>query len=238
MFEPKNFSQHIAATYKALRLGVAVIAFVFPLLLWIGGFFAAGLALEGSMSAYYHAGNGAMRNWFVGILFAIGAVLFVYQGFTRLENYALNLAGALAWGVALFPTAAVNASSTLVSRLHGICAILFFLCIAYVCVFRARDTLSLIKETGKRNAYALTYKLLGAVMVAFPIVAFIFLSILGWNKSVIFVVEAAGVYSFASYWMVKSWEMSETSADRKAARGELKVQRQGAAFRPLALEAN
>lgn len=65
MFEPKNLRQHIAATYKALRLGVAVIAFVFPLLLWIGGIFVAGLALEGSMSAYYHAGNGAMRNWFV-----------------------------------------------------------------------------------------------------------------------------------------------------------------------------
>ena len=238
MFEPKNLSQHVAATYKALRLGVAVIAFVFPLLLWIGGIFAAGLPLEGSMSAYYHAGNGAMRNWFVGILFAVGTVLFVYQGFTRLEDYALNMAGALAWGVALFPTAAVTAPSTLISRLHGTCAILFFLCIAYVCVFRARDTLSLIKDAGKRSAYALTYQLLGAVMVAFPIAAFFFLSVLGWNKSVIFVVEAAGVYSFASYWAVKSWEMSETSADRKAARGELKVQRQGAAFRPLTLEAN
>jgi hypothetical protein len=56
---------------------------------------------------------------------------------------------------------------------------------------------------------------------------------LGWNKSVIFVVEAAGVYSFASYWLVKSWEMSETGADGKAARGQLKVQRQGATFRPL-----
>jgi hypothetical protein len=59
------------------------------------------------MSAYYHAidslypdqgipGQGSMRNEFVGILFAVGALLFAYQGYSRLEDYALNLAGVLA----------------------------------------------------------------------------------------------------------------------------------------------
>ncbi len=98
----KDFSNHISATYKALRLGVALIAFAFPLILWIGGHIHASLPLQGSMSAYYHAGDalhpgqGVMRNEFVGILFAVGTILFLYQGISRLEDYALNLAGVLA----------------------------------------------------------------------------------------------------------------------------------------------
>jgi hypothetical protein len=236
MFAPKDLDKHITATYRALRLGVAIIAFAFPLVLGIGGYLLAGLGLEGSMSAYYHAGDGAVRNWFVGILFAVGTILFVYQGYTKPEDYALNLAGILAWGVALFPTAAVNAPATIISRVHGTCAIGFFLCIAYVCIFRASDTLSLISEdpeNAKRKTYALTYKLLGVLMVAFPLAAFVFLSVLQWNKSVIFFVEAAGVYAFAAYWVVKSREISETQADNKAACGELTVGQRGAtpAFR-------
>jgi hypothetical protein len=53
----KNLSNQIAATYKMLRLGLAVMAFAFPLLLWIGGHFLADLPLAGSMGAYYHASD-------------------------------------------------------------------------------------------------------------------------------------------------------------------------------------
>src|ERR1700681_637670 len=107
----KDLSNQMAATYKVLRLGLTVMAFAFPLLLWIGGHLLADLPLAGSMSAYYHVseplhpdqgapGQGVMRDEFVGILFAVGAILFVYQGYSRLEDYALNLAGVLALGVA------------------------------------------------------------------------------------------------------------------------------------------
>src|SRR4029453_2314070 len=91
----KDLSNQISATYKMLRLGVAVIAFAFPLLLWVGGHLFAGLPLAGSMSAYYYS---VMRDTFVGILFAVGVILFVYQGYTRFEDWALNLAGGLALG--------------------------------------------------------------------------------------------------------------------------------------------
>ena len=90
------------------------MAFAFPLLLWIGGYVLAKLPLAGSMSAYYHAsdflhpeqgppGDGVMRNEFVGILFAVGALLVVYQGYSWLEDYALNAAGALALEMPCFP---------------------------------------------------------------------------------------------------------------------------------------
>src|ERR1700733_7449877 len=51
---PRTIEQQIKATYFALRIGAAVIAFVFPLLLWGGGKLA-GFTLRDSMSAYYWA---------------------------------------------------------------------------------------------------------------------------------------------------------------------------------------
>ena len=55
--KPKDLSSSIASTYKWLRIGVGVIAFAFPLILWAGGQLLADLELQGSLSAYYHAGN-------------------------------------------------------------------------------------------------------------------------------------------------------------------------------------
>jgi hypothetical protein len=112
---PRTIEQQIKATYFALRVGAAVIAFVFPLLLWGGGK-VGGFSLRDSMSAYYwttpvqlcpcgenpdHSCQkkgsevnltlspsapektiepGTMRSWFVGLLFAIGTLLYVNQG--------------------------------------------------------------------------------------------------------------------------------------------------------------
>jgi len=58
-------------------------------------------------------------------------------------------------------------------------------------------------------------------MVASPAAAFV-LSVIPWLRgSRVFFVEAAGVYVFALYWLVKSREIQETQADHKAARGRL-----------------
>lgn len=93
-----DLRKHITGTYLSLRLGMALIAIFFPIVLWLGGV-AEGQPLQESMSAYYFSGGGAMRDVFVGVLFAIGAFLYAYKGFNDLENIALNLQGCLssAW---------------------------------------------------------------------------------------------------------------------------------------------
>jgi hypothetical protein len=48
-------------------------------------------------------GTGPMRNWFVGNLFFIGGGMLLMRGFSRYENWALNVAGIMAPCVALFP---------------------------------------------------------------------------------------------------------------------------------------
>src|ERR1700730_12876860 len=66
-----KLQKYIAQTYFGLRLVLAILAFAFPWLLYIG----SRLANEGlapSLSAYYELHGGLMRDEFVGALWAVG----------------------------------------------------------------------------------------------------------------------------------------------------------------------
>lgn len=227
MNESTNLREHIIATYITLRIGLAVAVILLPFVLWIGGRLIFEVPLQESMSAYYHAGEGAMRDVFVGALIAVGAFLYLYKGFTNLENIALKLAGILLVGVALFPMEWNCGSSCSKFSLHGIFAISFFLCIAYVCIFRASDTLHLIQDQAKAKQYQRTYKWLGLLMIVTPAIALA----LTWIKRIlvpglelnywVFLVEAIGVIVFGSYWIIKSREIAITNSERRAIEGKL-----------------
>jgi hypothetical protein len=96
---------------------------------------------------------------------------------------------------------------------HGVLTILFFLCIAYVCVFRASDTLGLMKDSACERRYRRTYRLLGILMVLSPLPAAILAHLLQASSSIIFFAEASGVWVFAFYWIVKGCELRKTDAD-------------------------
>lgn len=261
---PKELSDHFSATYKALRLGLAIIAFVFPPWLVIGGKLFADLDWQGSMSAYYHAsprsqkdaaeqqsakpeqaakasttptpagpthpGEGTMRNWFVGLLFAVGIILYLYKGFTVRENIALNISGAMGLGVALFPMGwgpefpghEVKLLG-LTFSLHGFCALTLFLGIAYVCIRRAKDTLHLISDPDRRNRYRSIYRTQGHLMWVFPVIAWLLSSFQPGRPHLIFLAEMLGIWIFGAYWFTKSREISETSADELALKAQLTV---------------
>lgn len=165
---PRTIEQQIKATYFALRVGAAAIAFIFPLLLWVGGRIA-GFTLRDSMSAYYWTTRdqlcpcgensdhsctkkgsevdlaltpsprekalepGTMRNWFVGLLFAIGTILYVNQGHSRKEDFALTLAGLLAVGIALPDALGLLTSFLFASRaLRGIVFPVYRICLCFL----------------------------------------------------------------------------------------------------------
>jgi hypothetical protein len=222
--DQEKLHQHIFKTYTHLRIGMALTALAFPLILLLGGL-AIGVEHQGSMSAYYHT---PMRNAFVGILFMIGPFLFLYKGFSWQENSALNFAGLLAVGIAVFPMDKTAAMMKLApydtyanGTVHGICAIVFFISISYVCIFRASDTLALIGDSSRRKRYKMTYRILGILMVLFPLLAAGMTNYLQdmFNPDTsitIFIVELAGVWVFGFYWIVKSLEIRETHADKDA----------------------
>jgi hypothetical protein len=218
---PNEREDHILNTFFTLSIGMGILAIVFPLILGIGGYTYAGLPLQNSMSAYYHANidHRSMRDWFVGILFAIGAFLYLYKGFSPKEDIALNLAGIFAWGIALFPMEWECTTNCSKFSIHGTCASLFFLCISFVCIFCSSDTTKLIlNEQSKRN-YKIVYRILGGLMLASPLIAFTINLLLQQPGSIIFYIEAAGIFAFALYWLTKSRELSRTDAIKRIFKG-------------------
>lgn len=237
----ERLNDHITATYLSLRLGIAVLSIALPPVLALVGAWLGGVPLQASMSAYYHAGDGAVRDLFVGTLCAVAAGLHLYKGITDLENHALNLAAVLLVGVALVPMAWDCGDACPSLSLHGTFAALFFVAIAYVCIFRASDTLSLIRDPALARRYRRTYQGLGVAMILAPVAA----GVLGWllekgsgYRWTLFLVEAAGVWIFAGYWLVKTFEMRRTHADTLAAEGHLAVPEHGVgdAFKALEVE--
>jgi hypothetical protein len=236
--EPASLQDHVLGTYFNLRVGIAVLAIALPLFLAIVGVLA-GISLQGSMSAYYWAiaaapdcarpaapwPAGTLRNEFVGTLIAVSAFLYLYKGFSRSENVALNLAGIFGVTVALVPTHWPPCEASASINVHSTAAVLFFLCIAYVAVFRAADTLSLIEDSNRRAMYQRWYKLLGAAMIVSPLAAVVFNDFFtppGTSSSMVFFIEAFGVWAFAAYWIVKSRELHESSVVQRVIEGSVK----------------
>ncbi|MFN2406657.1 MAG: DUF998 domain-containing protein [Pyrinomonadaceae bacterium] len=219
---PDELQKHMLGTYFGLRMGLAVIGFVLPLIVLIAGGVLHGVGWQQSISQYYHREGLSYlttRDFFVGGLFAAGACLYLYKGFSTKENVALNLAGAFAIFVALLPTGDAATGGGLVSQLHGISAVLFFLCIAYVSLCRARDTLPLLSPKKERR-YARMYRLTGVIMVVSPLAA-VGLSFALNRTSIKFWVETFAMWAFSAYWLIKTKEMRETRAEKRALDAEL-----------------
>ena len=217
-----ELQKHISRTYFSLRLGMGLLAVALPLALWLVGRFADHETLRCSMSAYYYSPT--MRDKLVGILCAIGLFLYLYKGFSKQENWALNVAGAFAILIALVPTSPECEGGKPFSA-HEAFAILFFLAIAYVCLFRAADTLSLIRDEQKAERLRAVYRGLGILMIASPLLAVALAQSLqpgSPRRSLVFFVEAVAVWTFAAYWLVKSREMSATDAEKLALERQLK----------------
>ncbi len=87
-------------TYRYLRGGMVVMVLLLGGALLAERWFAT--CWQTSISAYYFT---TAHGVFVGALYAVGAMLIVYQGADDTEDTLLNLAGVLSFVVATVPTA-------------------------------------------------------------------------------------------------------------------------------------
>jgi len=216
-----RLQKYIAQTYFGLRLVLAVLAFAFPWLLYIGG----RLANEGlapSLSAYYEVHGGLMRDQFVGVLWAVGMMLLAYRGLHWSESLALLAAGASAVGIASFPCRCLPGSAHH-SAVHAFFAIVFFASIAYVCIWCAPDTLPLMPPGTTPSAATFTriYRIIGGLMIIAPLAAVALDHWLSDGGKTVVLAEVAGIYTFASFWCVKSWELGKSDAEQEIARGKV-----------------
>jgi hypothetical protein len=220
--DENRLQQHIFGTYVTLRIGMAVITLAFPLSVYLAGRLD-GVCLQDSLSDYYWASatpRNLPRILFVGGLFAIAAFLYLYKGFTKAENWALNLASLLGIGVAVFPMeweCKVNCTGF---SWHGFCAITMFVFLVYVVWFRARDTLECLPPDQSAGPwtkpfslawYKRLYVLAGLVMALSPATAFFLQSILGKRGTYIFFIETSAILAFGFYWLLKSKELKRSA---------------------------
>ena len=236
---PSELQKHVLDTYLTLRIGIAVLACAFPFMLLLVGKLA-GVENQGSMSAYYWA-EARREGWlsspqgrvvFVGMLYAIAAFLYLYKGFTKRENVALNLAAFFAVCVAFFPME-MNCTSTDQPVLdgqpyycfpginpHGPSAALLFACLAYVMWKRSDDTVKMLKDETLKSRYRALYRATSLAMVALPLMAGLLHVFRNDYSTLTFWLEAGGVIAFSAYWLIKSFELKRTFADAKAASGD------------------
>ncbi|WP_162806489.1 hypothetical protein [Sphingosinicella terrae] len=206
----------VSTSYVIMRNGIGALGLALPIVLIVGG----GLDhVQPSLSAYYHFsearpgdyGAGTLRDAFVGMLCAIGAFLFFYRGHSLQEDFALNVAGIAAILVALFPMdwpAGALPAMTRTTKLHSLSATAFFVMVAYVCVFRGRDTLCIMGNAGRRRRFERLYLVIGIAMLATPAsIAALQLWPATRSGHSIILVEVAGVFVFAAYWLIKGFEI-------------------------------
>lgn len=197
------FANQAARSYLYLSLGMGLVAVMLPIALIASG----GYAGHFSISYFYHVSD-VSRNILVGSLWAVGVFLFLFQGLSRWENWILNLAGIGAISVAMNPMPTEQCAPGSAVTLHAASAIVFFLCLATVAIAFSKTRIQFIIHTPKRRRFKRAYDAAGIAMVAMP-AAVAGIYFLGGRQCAthwIFWIETLGIFAFAAYWFVKTFE--------------------------------
>lgn len=195
-------------SYRTIRRSIGYLGIVLPFSLLFFSYLLGCRQMQPSISHYYYTTVGSI---FVGILCAVGLFLITYKGFSPLDDFATNLAGFFAFGIAFFPTGEFETSccalyrypqSDLRSVIHFGCAACFFLTLSYISyfLFTISHGHTITKEKVQRN---IVYRVCAVLMIVS-----IALIPMKFNPSVeslnpTFWLETFALISFGISWLVK-----------------------------------
>jgi len=106
-------SENDIATYRRIRSAIGILGISLPIVLLILPLFPFfKTSIQESISHYYYTN---LRELFTGVLCAVGLFLIRYKGhknpiFWKNDSLLTNIAGCMAFGIALFPTNADDCS--------------------------------------------------------------------------------------------------------------------------------
>ena len=205
---PKD-NNRLIISYLVLRKAIGFLGLTLPFLLAAGGFLLHKVAIQTSISSYYLTD---MRDYFVGILCAIAVFLISYKGYERKDDYAGDLAGLFAIGVALIPTAPdidPTDTETIIGNMHLLFATGFFCTLAYFSLFLFTKTNPNVPKTVQKKKRDIVYQVCGFVMLF----AIALMGILATFPSTltpfvvsikpVFWLEAIAIVAFGISWLTK-----------------------------------
>lgn len=199
---PVSIQERLARLYLDLRAGIGLVGITLPVVLFVGN----GFEWRTSISSYYYTG---MRDFLVGGLFAVGVFLLCYR-FERIDTVLSTVAGALAIGVAIFPTKPAGATGVdkLIGILHVVCAAGFLAILAVFCLFlfTKSDQPKEDRTPGKnkRNGVYVTYGVtILACMLAAALSATVVPEHINQVLHPIFWCETIATIAFGVAWFVK-----------------------------------
>jgi hypothetical protein len=182
-----------------IKFTVGAIALCLP---WVEVALTKG-TINSISASYWYGGGFASRTIFVGLLFAIGSLVFAYNGDDELELVLGKLAALLAIGVAIFPCTCGTSYREIIPHAHYSCAITLFLVLAVFCVIfwlHARQKKTTEPEQAPRRMWVYVLCCLGFVaaiglMVAYKV-----------TQKEVFVLyaETVGLTSFGVSWLTAS----------------------------------
>lgn len=164
-------NENIIISYLTLRKWLGILGMVLAPLLVITTFIVGTCneILE-SISIYYYSTAGDIL---VGVLSSIAVFLFAYKGYEKKDDIAANLAAISALGIGYFPTTAhlskacpVSIDNNIIGYIHLICGAVFFLTLAYMCLFLFTLTKPNEKPTSEKLMRNKVYHVCGYGIVA------------------------------------------------------------------------
>ena len=195
-----KFSRH-TYSYMDLRKAVGWIGILLPFTLMIGVLFIFDeKVIQESISHYYYTGMGDV---FVGALCAVALFMFFYSGYDKRDDWAGNLAGVFAIGMAWFPVTE-SGTATGAGIIHVICAGLFFFILAvFSLFFFTRGEENPTRQKLKRNK---VYVTCGIVILACLIAIAIYHAMShdeNLKSGFVFWAETAALVAFGISWLTK-----------------------------------
>ena len=207
-------NQSLVISFLTLRRAVGILGIFLPIGLVIGvPLLSECKQVQDSISDYFYT---RMNSFMVGTLCAVSLFLFCYKGYEKRDTVASKLACIFALGVAFFPTGGPSTSSicnylhrnspSWVSTVHDISASLFFLTLAYFCLFLFVKTSG--QPTKRKKERNVVYKICGYAILFCIVFLLLYFKVDAIQSALkdykpVFVLETVALWAFGISWLTK-----------------------------------
>lgn len=217
-------TDELALSQLSLRKGLGILGLLLPVVLLLVSVLSPTVSLQRSLSAYYYVPH--LRDLLVGVLWAIGAFLVFYRGYTTVPRAFQNLptwlsrhmtdtklttlAGIGALATALLPTCNgyACASGFFIAALHlaGSVTFLGTLAVLSICAFTESDSPRESWNAEKiwsNRVYTTCGWTIVACLVAAGFVLWLKIESIGPVSQPVFWLESLAIWAFGFSWLVK-----------------------------------